>query len=250
MAKRTYGDKANLIIDRCDKSRSDTTFKNFVLDCLYLTLQEIIATVPYARWLMSEVSISTTAGQQYVDITASGIDVDNIVDVRDETNNFSSRRITPEEAGMIDPGRDLTGNEFLWWIQTAWAGAVTPTEQTRIYFINRPDAVHTLKIICGAQVTDPTSTTTSVLPAKYESVELDGAMSKVWDRLDPDYLMSEKYMKRFLGGYTDSGEPTGIVAIIRDAKKARGQQDCLASHRNSGNREFGPRFPANFDINP
>ena len=247
MAKRTYGAKANLIIDRCDKSRDDTTFKNFVLDCLYLTLQEIIMAVPYARWLMDEVSLTVTSGQQYIDITASGIDPDNIVDIRDETNNFQSRRITPEEAGLIDPGRDSTGLEFLWWVQTVWAA----TETTRIYFLDRPDAAGTLKVICGRPNADPTSTTSSVLPAKYESVEIDGALAKVWERIDPNSPLSDKYYQRFLGGYTDGGEPTGMVAIIMDAKKARGQQDALASHRpHQGGSDFGPRFPANFDINP
>ena len=239
-----------MICDRCDKSRSDTTFVNFVLDCLYLTLQEIITAVPYARWLMDEVSLTVTSGQQYIDITASGIDPDNIVDVRDETNNFQSRRITPEEAGLIDPGRDLTGLEFLWWIQTVWAGSPT-AETTRIYFLNRPDAAGTLKVICGRPNADPTSTTSSVLPAKYEAIELDGALSKVWERIDPNNGMAEKYIQRFLGGYIDGGEPTGMVAIIRDAKKARGQQDSLASHRpRTGTSDFGPRFPADFNILP
>lgn len=251
MAKRTYQAKAYLICDRCDKSRTDTTFYNFVLDCLYLTLQEIITAVPYARWLMNEVSLSTTSGTQYVDITSSGIDPDNIVDIRDETNNFQSRRITPEEAGLIDPGRDLSGDEFLWWIQTVWAGSPTEAEQTRIYFINKPDSTDTLKVICGKPATDPTAATTSVLPAKYEAIEIDGALSKVWERIDPMSGMSDKYMQRFLGGYNDAGEATGICAIIRDAKKARGQMDSLATHRpRTGGTDFGPRFPANFDINP
>jgi len=250
MAKRTYSTKANLIIDRCDKDRNDVTFKNFVLDCLYLTLQEIIAAVPYARWLMDEISITTASGTQYVDITTSGIDVDSIVDIRDETNNFSSRRITPEEAGLIDPGRDLAGDEFLWWIQTVWSG--TPSvESTRIYFLNRPDSTDTLKVICAKQITDPVAGETSVLPAKYESVEMDGALAKVWERLDPESRMSDKYLQRFLGGYNTAGEPSGMCLIIRDAKKARGQQDALAYHRpRTGTSDFGPRFPANFDINP
>lgn len=251
MAKRTYGAKANIIVDRCDKSRDDTTFVNFVLDCLYLTLQEIITAVPYARWLMDEVSLSTASGTQYIDITSSGIDPDNIVDIRDETNNFQSRRITPEEAGLIDPGRDLSGNEFLWWIQTVWAGAPTAAEQTRIYFINKPDSIDALIVICGRPNNDPTSATTSVLPAKYENIEIDGALSKVWERIDPDSQKSENYYRRFLGGYNEGGEATGMCAIIRDAKKARGQQDALASHRpRTGTSDFGPRFPADFDINP
>lgn len=242
MAKRTYGAKANLIADRCDKSRNDTTFINFVLDCLYLTLQEIITSVPYARWLQDEISLTTASGTQYVDI--STIDPDNIIDVRDETNNFSSRRITPEEAGLIDPGRDLTGDEFLWWIQYV-SGA------PRIYFINRPDSIDTLKVICGAPVTDPTSATTSALPAKYEAIEIDGALAKVWERIDPNSQLSNNYYKRFLGGYNDAGQAIGLCAIIHDAKKARGQQDSLASHRpRTGTSDFGPRFPADFDINP
>lgn len=248
MAKRTYQDKAYLVIDRCDKDRNDTTFYNFVLDCLKLTLQEIITAVPYALWLQNEVSLSTTASQQFVDITSSGIDPDNIVDIRDETNNFKSRRISPEEASEIDPGRDLSGNEFLWWAQTV---IVTNVPKTRIYFINCPDSVDTLKVICGAPVTDPIASETSVLPAKYENIEIDGALSKAWDRIDPDGPMADKYYRRFLGGYNEAGEATGICAIIRDAKKLRGQQDSLASHRpNTSTSDFGPRFPSNFDINP
>lgn len=243
MAKRTYQQKAYVVIDRCDKSRTDTTFYNFVLESLYLTLQEIVTSVPYARWLENEVSITTAASAQYVDLSSSGIDPDNIVDIRDETNNFSSRRITAEEAGLIDPGRDLTGDEFLWWLQTV-SGA------PRIYFINKPDSIDTLKVICGAPVTDPTAGTTSVLPAKYESVEIDGALSKVWERIDPNSPLSDKYYKRFLGGYNDAGEATGMCAIIRDAKKARGQMDSLASHRPNTGSDFAPRFPASFDINP
>lgn len=251
MAKRTYQAKAYLICDRCDKSRNDTTFYNFVLDSLRLTLQEIITAVPYAIWLQNEVSLTTVAAQQYVDITSSGIDPDNIVDIRDETNNFQSRRISPEEAGLIDPGRDLTGNEFLWWIQTVWAGTPTATEQTRIYFINKPDSVDTLKVICGRKNDDPAATETSVLPAKYESIEIDGALSKVWERIDPDSQLSDKYTQRFMGGYNAGGEASGMVAIIRDAKKTRGQMDSLVSHRpRSGGTDFGPRFPADFDINP
>lgn len=245
MAKRTYQQKAYLVIDRCDKSRTDSTFYNFVLDCLYLTLQEIITAVPYALWLQNEVSITTAASTQYVDITSSGIDPDNIVDIRDETNNFQSRRITPEEAGLIDPGRDLSGDEFLWWLQTV-------SGTTRIYFINKPDSVDTLKVICGAPVTDPTGATTSVLPAKYESIEIDGALAKVWERIDPASPLSAKYMAQYAGGYNSAGEATGLIAIIRDAKRGRGQQDCLASHRprTGGTSDFGPRFPADFDINP
>lgn len=251
MAKRTYLQKAYLIIDRCDKDRNDTTFKSFVIDCLKLALQEIIAMVPYARWLMDEVTLTTAASTQYVDITSSGIDPDSIVDIRDETNNFQSRRISPEEASLIDPGRDLTGDEFLWWIQTVWAGTPTASEQTRIYFLNKPDSTDTLKVICGKPVTDPAESETSVLPAKYEAIEIDGALSKVWERIDSESGLSDKYYQRFIGGYNESGEPTGVALIIRDARKSPGQQDSLAYHRpRLGSGDFGTRFPADYDINP
>lgn len=241
MAKRTLNQMANLITRRVDKSTLDTTFIKFCEDLLNLTLQEIIAQVPYAGWLLDEDTLALSSGVQFVAVP-SDLDTDNIVSLRDETNNFSSRRITPEEADLIDPGRDLTGLEFLWWIQR-----VGTTE--RFYFINRPDSTHNLSVIFGNIITDPTTNQTSALPAKYESIWMDGTMAKLHPRIqsiDPNL-----YMTKFIGGYGQGGEPFGMQRIVHDARKRRGQSDVMASHRrNVHSNDFGPRFPADFDILP
>ena len=135
---------ALLICDRTDKDRLDTTFVTFCENMLVLTLQEIIAQVPYARWLENEATLNLVAGTQYVAIP-SDMDIDNIISFRDETNNFTSTRIAPEDADLIDPGRFLTGREFLWWHQVV-GGA------DRLYFLNRPDTTHNLKEIGRAHV--------------------------------------------------------------------------------------------------
>lgn len=395
MAKRTYQEKAYLICDRCDKARTDTTFYNFVLDSLRLTLQDIIATAPYSRWLMNEVPIYLNADKQYINITDEGIDPDSIIGIRDEENNYKSIRISPQDADNVDPGRDMEGNEWLWWIQTVHEGS----EETRLYFLNRPEGnlltdgkldawddsttltnwtlvgvgasiartgdadykrpgsqysckltrvgadayiyqdisspddydgktvtigawvlsstasqarilisttgdagaitavasdYHTgsgeweylsatvtldttltvlrvslynavagdvyydnvsiniakiLKVICAAKVTDPLEAETSVLPAKYESIEIDGALSKVWERLDAESPMSDKYQVRFLGGYTQGGEPTGLCRVVQDARKSSGESDALYGHRpTTGGRPFGPSWPADYNI--
>lgn len=242
MAKRTYSQKADLICGRVDKDPNDTTFKNFVIDCLVLTLQEIIAQVPYARWLLDEDSLTTASGTQYVAVP-SDMDIDNIVSLRDETNNYQAVRITPQEADMIDPGRDMTGLQWMWWFQRVGA-------EDRIYFINRPDAVRTIKAIFGNIITDPTSAQTSALPAKYESIEIDGALIKVWERIDPDYN-TDRIQRRYEGGYSEAGEPSGLCRIVHDARKASGQADSLYGHRPStGGRPFGPSWPADYNILP
>lgn len=242
MAKRTYTQKAAIICGRVDKDVNDSTFVAFVVDCLVLTLQEIISTVPYARWLMDEDSITLTSGTQYVAVPAD-CDIDNIVDIRDETNNFSSRRITPQEASLIDPGRDLTGQEFLWWFQRVGT-------DDRIYFLNRPDSTHALKMIFGNIVTDPIASATSALPAKYEPIEIDGALIKVWERIDPDHN-TDRIQARFQGGFNEAGEATGLCRVVMDAKNGIASSDSLYGHRpRSGGRPFGPSFPSDYDINP
>jgi len=79
---------------------------------------------------------------------------------------------------------------------------------------------------------------------------MDGALIKVWERLDPDYDVS-RIETRYLGGYTQAGEPYGLCRIIADARRAPGQNDALIGHRPT--REtgtFGPSFPADYDILP
>lgn len=246
MAKRTYQAKAYLVCDRCDKARTDTTFYNFVLDSLYLTLQEIIQAVPNARWLMTENTLTTVSGTQYVTIPTD-MDVDSIVSIRDETNNFRSIRISPEDAENIDPGRDMAGDEWMWWVQRV---NVTGTNYDRIYFINKPDSVDSLIVMHGQMITDPTPATSSVLPAKYENIEIDGALSKVWERLDSDSPLSDKYYQRFIGGIGEMGVATGLQRIIQDARKSDGQSDALYGHRPGTDRPFGPSWPADYNILP
>lgn len=233
---------ALIMCDRLDKDRSDTTFVSFCENMLVLTLQEIIAQVPYADWLTDEQSVLTVAGQQW-STSPTSMDIDNVVTIRNETNNIQLRRITPEEADLIDPRRALQGLPNLWWHQIV-GGA------DRLYWMPQPDVIYTHKMILSDLVTDPTTGQSCVLPAKYESIWMDGALIKTWERIDSDYDTS-KIEIRYRGGYNEAGEPSGVCRIIHDAKNKRGENSTMASHRpNRGNPDFAPRFPAEFDITP
>lgn len=233
MARRTLAAMADLIEDMVDKPRADTTFDNFCQDMLVVTLQEIISQVPHARWLLEEFSITATAATQFVAVPTD-FDPEGVISLRDNTNNRQTVRISPDEADLIDPGRDLTGDVLFWWFQRV-GGA------DRLYFLPRPDAADSLSLICGEVITDPTSAQTTALPAKYEWVWLHGALIKVWERLDPEHDTS----------IHQNLYKSGMDVILRDANKAPGASDSLAYHRprhESGIR--GPSFPADYDILP
>ena len=238
MAKRTRAALADLIEDRCDKDQADTTFDTFVQNSLDLTLQEIASHVPWVQWLLDETTMATTSGVQYVTIP-SDMDIHSLVSITDRTNNRKVRRITPEEADEIDPGRDLTGDEILWWYQRVETGA--GEFEDRIYFLNRPDSVDTLTAIFGILPPLPASTETYVLPEKYEWILIEGALAKVWDRLDPDNpARSDRHQTRFDGG---------LAIITRDANSPR-EESGLHGHRPLRNVSgiSGASFPANFDV--
>lgn len=240
MAKRTLNQLALLLVDRVDKLRSDYTFVTFCENMLVVTLQEIIAQVPYADWLGDELSVNTVASTQY-STTPSGLDIDNVVSIRNETNNINLLRITPEDADRIDPKRALKGLPYMWWHEIV--GGLD-----RLYWMPQPDIIYTHKIICSDQITDPVSAATCVLPAKYESIWMDGALPKIWERIDPDHNVSQ-IVARFQGGYNASGEASGLCRIIKDAKEKRGENSVMVSHRPTRSTpDFAPRFPADFDI--
>ena len=239
MARRTLATLADLLEDRVDKSRQDTTFDSFVQNMLILSLQEINAEVPWARWLMDEVSlVSTVSGIQYI-VMPSDLDIDSMISITDRSNaNIKVRRITFEEADLIDPGRELTGDEILWWYQRV--ETTSPAFEDRIYFIGRPESADTLSAIFGITVPQPTAAQTSVLPEKYEPYWMEGALSKIWERLDPDSQRSEVHKKEFR---------RGLEIIRRDANS--GDNGSLASHRPlRGSGVSGPSWPAQFDITP
>lgn len=233
MAKRTLSAIANIVIDRVDKSRSDSTFKTFVEDQAVLTLQEIISEVPHARWLMESFSISLVADQAYVDLDAD-VDIDSFVSLADRTNDYPLVRIDPRDADVIDPGRDLSGEAILWWFQR-----VGGTD--RAYFINLPDDTDSLVMVCGEKITDPTSGSTTALPAKYEYGWIEGTLSKVWERLDPskDTTKLDLKFERFL------------AKVRKDANANPGQSEVMVSHRpHTSGGDIRPRFPSDFDVLP
>ena len=222
---------ALLITKRVDKNVNDSTFVSFVEDMLKVTLQEIIAAVPHARWLLDEDSLTTAAGTQYVAIP-SDMDIDSLVSLRDETNNIPLVKIDPVTGDAIDPGRDLTGNEILWWFQRV-GGA------DRIYFLNRPDSVDTIKAIFGNVETDPATGATCALPAKYEYGWIEGAMPKLSPRIKGiNVSMHERKFKDFLEN-----------VVKHDANSSAGESSVMISHRpRSGGGVQGPSFPADYDI--
>jgi len=233
MAKRDLQTLADLVEDIVDKDRADTTFDTFVQNMLVLTLQDIIAKVPHARWLLEEHSITLVADQQYVTLP-SDVDIDGIVSMRDDSNNRKVSRISATEADMIDPGRDLGGPVLLWWFQRI-AGA------DRIYFVPTPDATDSLTLISGEIITDPSAAQTSALPAKYEWVQMAGAISKIATRLGPSVD----------GRFYDDQYKEGLAVILRDANSAPGESDVMASHRpRTSAGTHGASFPANFDVSP
>lgn len=240
MAKRTLNALADLIEDRCDKDQADTTFDNFVKDSLNLTFQEIASHVPWTQWLLDEVSLTATvSGTQYI-VMPSDMDIHSLISITDRTNNRKVRRITPEEADEIDPGRDLAGDEILWWYQRV--ETTSPTFEDRIYFLNQPDSADTLTAIFGTIPPTVSSGTSSfILPEKYEWVLIEGTLAKVWDRLDPDNpTRSDRHQQRF---------DIGLGIIVRDSNSAR-EESGLHGHRPLRNVSgvYGASFPANFDV--
>ena len=241
MAKRSLNTLADFIEDRCDKDQADTTFDSFVKDCLNLTVQEIASHVPWTQWLLDEASLTNTVGGiQYV-VMPSDMDIDSLISITDRSNtNRKVRRITPQEADEIDPGRDTTGDEILWWYQRV--ETTSPAFEDRIYFINRPDSSDTLSAIFGTfPPTVSTGTSSFIIPEKYEWILIEGALAKVWDRLDPDNpARSDRHLDRF---------NTGLQIIIRDANSPR-EESGLHGHRPLRNVSgvSGASFPANFDV--
>lgn len=234
MAKRTLAQMADLVEDIVDKSQSDTTFDTFVQNMLVLTLQEIIAEVPWARWLKEEHSITLTADQQYVTMP-SDLDIDAIASLRDDTNNRKVERVSDGIPDIVDPGRDLSGSVLLWWFQRV-GGA------DRLYFLPKPDAADSLTLVAGEIITDPTSAQTTALPAKYENVWLAKTMPKVWSRVDPNQNVDFWIL---------SGE-RGMDVIRRDANSSPGDNAVVFSHRPGIGVPFthGTTFPADFDVSP
>lgn len=232
MAKRTLGALADLIEDRVDKPREDATFNTFVENMLVLTLQEIIAEVPYARWLFEEHSITQVADQQYV-VLPSTLDIDAIVSMRDDTNNRKVTRISAEDADRIDPGRDLSGKSIFWWFQRVGG-------EDRLYFLFKPDATDSLTLISGELITDPTSNQTTVLPAKYESWWMEGAMAKLHPRIEVDVTVHRSIFNH------------GLSVIKKHANSDPGSTTGLLSHRRRVGTTGvqGLSFPSNFDILP
>lgn len=216
-----------------DKSQSDTTFVGFVENMLLLTHNEIVSEVPYAKWLQNETTLTATvSGTQYVAVP-TGFDVDSIVSIRDTTTNKRVRRISFEEADLIDPGRDLTGDEILWWYQKVGT-------DERIYFLNRPDSADTLTIIFGVNPDDPATGASFYLPAKYEPFLIAGAVIKVWERMDPEHNTAK--MQRIYD--------RGLLIIKREANSSHGEETGMASHRptKQDGGVQGASFPSNFDI--
>ena len=242
MAKRTLNAVAKLIADRMDISRDDVSAITFIENMLVVTLQEIVATVPYAQWLLDQDTISTVASQPYATLTAD-LDIDSIINIIDTTNNYALTKITPEEANLLDPGRDLTGYPRMWWHQIVSTGAGSD----RIYFEPIPDAVYTLTAMFGNLVDDIASTGTSALPAKYEGIWMDLTIAKVYERFNPEFDTS-RIEARGQGGFNSAGEPTGLARIIWDAKRAR-PSGSLADHRpNKAGLLEMPSFPADYNI--
>ena len=242
MAKRSLNTLADIVEDRCDKSQSDTTFDNFVKDCLNLTVQEIASHVPWTQWLLDEASLTATVdGTQYI-VMPSDMDIHSFISITDRSNaNRKVRRITPAEADQIDPGRDLTGDEILWWYQRV--ETTSPTFEDRIYFLNRPDSADTLSAIFGTfPPTVSTGTASFILPEKYEWILIEGALSKAWERLAPELPIADRHRKRF---------EAGLQIIVRDSNSPL-EESGLQGHRPLRNVSgvIGPSFPANFDITP
>jgi len=232
MAKRTLQALADLIEDRVDKSRDDVTFNTFVEDMLNLTLQEIISEIPQARWLLEEHSITLTADQQFVTLP-SDMDLEGIRTLRDDTNNRQVTRVDPDDGDRIDPGRDLTGTVLIWWFQRI-AGV------DRMYFLPRPAEGDALTMISGELITDPTSAQTTVLPAKYESWWIEGAMAKLSPRIDVNVELHRALFDR------------GLVIMKKDSNTNPGSKVVMASHRRrlGSTGVDGARFPSNFDVLP
>jgi hypothetical protein len=216
-----------------DKSQLDTTFVAFAENMLLLTHNEIVAEVPQARWLQNETTLAATvAGTQYVAVP-SDFDIDSLVSIRDEVTNKRLRKISPEIADTIDPGRDITGDEILWWYQKVGTNE-------RIYFLNRPDSVDTLTIIFGTNPSDPATNGNFMLPAKYEPYLISGALVKVWGRVDAGYNANhlEKHFER------------GLAVIRKDANSDAGEETGMSNHRPTKQDAGvqGASFPSNFDI--
>lgn len=240
MAKRTLNALADFIEDRCDKDQADVTFDSYVKDCLNLTFQEMASHVPWAIWLLDEVSLTaTTSGVQYV-VMPSDMDIDSLISITDRVNNRKVRRITPQEADLIDPGRDLAGDEILWWYQRV--ETTSPAFEDRIYFLGKPDSADTLSAIFGTiPPTVSTGSSSFILPEKYEYILIEGTLEKVWDRLDPDNASrSDRHRTRFEGG---------LAIIIRDANSPK-EESGLHGHRPLRNVSGinGASFPSNFDV--
>lgn len=237
MAKRTLNALAKIIARRVDKDDADTVFVAFAEECLVLALQEIDAEVPWARWLMDEASLNpTVSGTQYI-VMPADMDIDALTSITDRSNsNRKVRRITPEEADEIDPGRDDTGDEILWWYQRV--ETTSPTYEDRIYFLNRPDSADTLSAIFGTLVPVPASGSASVLPEKYEPFWIEGGIKNLPPRVKVEPIHESRFQK-------------GLAIIRRDANKTPGDSAGLASHRSRyGRGTFGPSFPANYDVTP
>lgn len=220
-------------MDMVDKDRNDSTFKTFCESMLDLSFQEIASEVPYARWLLDEADVTTTASQQFVSIP-SDMDIDALVGARVAGDDRFLHRISPKDADRIDPGRDLTGEEILYWFQRV--GGVD-----RLYFLHKPDSVDTVTFIFGNTVDDPASAASYPLPAKYESTLIHLALIKVWERIDPTHDTSKH----------ERMAQAGMARIYKDANSAPDQNDELTSHRpRMGSGISGPRFPSNFDTLP
>lgn len=245
MALRTLAAMADLIEDRVDRDRADTTFDTFVQDMINLTLQEIHSHVPWARWLLDEVALTATVnGTQYI-VAPSDMDFDSMVYIRDETTNRRVRRINPQEAEEIDPGRDLTGDEILWWyqrVETASSGSGGATMENRIYFLYRPDSADTLRAIFGINSVTITSSQTGNFPEKYEWIIMEGALSKVWERIDPENAVARQLSL--------SNFQRGLEIIKRDANNTPGEASHLYGRRPTKESigVKGASWPANFDI--
>ncbi len=241
MAKRTRGTLADYIEDRCDKDQLDTTFDSIVQNLLDLTFQEMASYIPWANFLLDEVSLAATvSGTQYI-VMPTDMDIDSLISLTDRANtNRKVRRISVEEADDIDPGRDMTGDEILWWYQRVETSS--PTYEDRIYFINRPDSADTISAIFGTIPPIPVAgTNTYILPEKYEWILIEGALAKVWDRLDPDNPgRSDRHQARY---------DKGLLIIIRDANSPRAES-ALHGHRPMRNVSgvYGASFPSNFDV--
>jgi len=241
MAKKTLNAQALLICDMVDKSRNDSTFVSFVEAMLNLTRQELQSIAPWAWWLKDEASLTaTTSGQQYV-AAPSDMDFDSDIQIRDETNNRKLRRISPEEADLIDPGRDLSGDEILWWPQRVESTDGITNETYRIYFLYKPDSADTLVARFGINSVVLTTAQSGVIPEKYEPIVINGTLLKVAPRADVDLnisLIARQYEE-------------GKQLLLRDANSSPSESNGLASHRNIHSRVdgvHGPSWPANFDI--